>query len=199
MVPYSEERAKGVKVRDWFLELYPDNESHRKAFDLIVSDFDHACILHDRDLGDNGALKKAHWHIIVRCPHPRWMLPFARFLGVELRFLYPMDNIRNRVRYLIHLDSPTKFQYSPDDVITNIRPFVDKCFLDDEEDTEESKVLLIIDMLDEIQDVVETRQFIRLICKAGLYSVYRRSQFTFLQILKDHNRQHTVLWEQWKE
>lgn len=78
--------------------------------------------LHDRDVKEDGEMAKPHYHVIVFSEKPvRYGQILAQLrlgCGFEsLAYLQPVANLRAMMRYLVHLDSPWKAQYSTDDVI----------------------------------------------------------------------------------
>lgn len=110
------------KFRSFAGTLYPDSESYdcEQLLSIIRSKFiDWAYILHDRDTDDNGELKKPHIHWIGRAT-PRTLSVVSNFLGLPENDIEVVKNFDNMVMYLIHLNDIDKFQYSPDDVETNL-------------------------------------------------------------------------------
>jgi hypothetical protein len=85
-------------------------DTHMKAF---ISP------LHDRDVDENGEIKKAHYHIVVVADGPisksradKIIEPFGGTKSAE----YIMS-LTGYVRYLAHMDSPEKAQYDPTEII----------------------------------------------------------------------------------
>lgn len=110
------------KFRSFAGTLYPDSESYdcEKLLSTIRSKFiDWAYILHDKDTDENGVLKKPHIHWVGRAT-PRCLSVVANFLGLPENDIEVVKNFDNMVMYLIHLNDIDKFQYSPDDVETNL-------------------------------------------------------------------------------
>lgn len=110
------------KFRSFAGTLYPDSESYdcELLLSVIRSKFiDWAYILHDMDTDDNGVLKKPHIHWVGRAT-PRFLSVVANFLGLPENNIEVVRNFDNFVCYLIHLNDIDKYQYSPDDVETNI-------------------------------------------------------------------------------
>lgn len=71
--------------------------------------------LHDRDVTEDGALKKPHWHVELYFGGKKsvsQVLDLVKDLGVE--HVETLNDIKAYTRYLAHLDSPDKFQYSPE-------------------------------------------------------------------------------------
>lgn len=110
------------KFRSFAGTLYPDSESYdcEQLLSVIRSKFiDWAYILHDKDTDEHGVLKKAHIHWVGRAT-PRSLSVVANFLGLPENNIEVVKNFDNTVCYLIHLNDIDKFQYSPDDVESNI-------------------------------------------------------------------------------
>lgn len=110
------------KFRSFAGTLYPDSESYdcETLLSTIRSKFiDWAYILHDKDVAANGELKKPHIHWVGRAT-PRCLSVVSNFLGLPENDIEVVKNFDNMVMYLIHLNDIDKFQYSPDDVETNL-------------------------------------------------------------------------------
>lgn len=110
------------KFRSFAGTLYPDSESYdcETLLSTIRSKFiDWAYILHDKDVNENGELKKPHIHWVGRAT-PRCLSVVSNFLGLPENDIEVVKNFDNMVMYLIHLNDIDKFQYSPDDVETNL-------------------------------------------------------------------------------
>lgn len=110
------------KFRSFAGTLYPDSESYdcETLLSTIRSKFiDWAYILHDKDVDEKGELKKSHIHWVGRAT-PRCLSVVSNFLGLPEHDIEVVKNFDNMVMYLIHLNDIDKFQYSPDDVETNL-------------------------------------------------------------------------------
>lgn len=110
------------KFRSFAGTLYPDSESYdcETLLSTIRSKFiDWAYILHDKDVNENGELKKSHIHWVGRAT-PRCLSVVSNFLGLPENDIEVVKNFDKMVMYLIHLNDIDKFQYSPDDVETNL-------------------------------------------------------------------------------
>lgn len=110
------------KFRSFAGTLYPDSESYdcETLLSTIRSKFiDWAYILHDKDVDEKGELKKPHIHWVARAT-PRCLSVVSNFLGLPENDIEVVKNFDNMVMYLIHLNDIDKFQYSPDDVETNL-------------------------------------------------------------------------------
>ena len=111
------------KFRSFAGTLYPDSESYdcELLLSTIRSKFiDWAYILHDKDVDEKGELKKPHIHWVGRAT-PRSLSVVSNFLGLPENDIEVVKNFDNMVMYLIHLNDIDKFQYSPDDVESNLQ------------------------------------------------------------------------------
>ena len=111
--------------RIWEVVVYPDSESYNASEVLakVTQYFSHWCyILHDKDIDNDGTLKKAHYHVYGKLDTPRIPNSVANALGVGVASLRVVSSWRGAVRYLVHLDNPDKFQYSVDDIVSNFDP-----------------------------------------------------------------------------
>lgn len=107
-----------MKSRYWGAITYP--ESMPADWIEIVDEFGIGvyAALHDRDLTKDGSPKKEHFHFIFCFDGPTTYnraLSLAAQLGAST--VKPLNSLRGSVRYLIHLDSPSKAQYCEDDVL----------------------------------------------------------------------------------
>lgn len=120
----------------WFVAvIQSDSHEQMEVFRWIVKDRQYKCIwiLHDRDtyeeeytrtmpdgtekLFEAGAIKPAHYHIIVHTPLNTYAKTLSKRFGNYVNFLECRDRI-NYAFYLTHdtFDSRNKYHYSPEDV-----------------------------------------------------------------------------------
>ena len=112
------------KSRTFLGVLYPDSESYdcSAVLERLSCLFDEwAYIVHDSDSDENGELKKAHIHWVGRLENATSLLAIAdsKHLGVNPNSIEYCKNFKFAVRYLIHKDSPDKFQYQQDSIKSN--------------------------------------------------------------------------------
>lgn len=121
--------------RKFELVLYPDSESYNidSVLSSALSYFPTwAYCLHDSDTLDDGTSKKAHIHFLGKLDDVRSPDVICRDLQVPINSIANVKNWKAACRYLVHLDSPTKFQYSFDDVISSF-PILSFFSLSDDE------------------------------------------------------------------
>ena len=102
--------------------LYPDSTSYScdAKMLLIKTHFpEWAFCLHDKDEAEDGTLKKPHIHWVGRFQNQRTLATVASRLDMPEHDIEVCKSWKKAVRYLVHLDSPDKFQYSHDAVDAN--------------------------------------------------------------------------------
>ena len=109
--------------------LYPDSITYdfNTVLVLIKNKFkEWAMCVHDKDVDDDGNIKKLHLHWVGRCD-PRKISSCAKILGLKPNEIEKGRDFKSLVQYLIHFNDHDKFQYSVDSVETNI-PDISKYF-----------------------------------------------------------------------
>lgn len=121
--------------RKFELVLYPDSESYdidSVLFSALSYFSTWAYCLHDSDTNDDGSPKKDHIHFVGKLDDVRSPEVVCRDLSIPINSISNIKNWKAACRYLVHLDSPTKFQYSFDDVISSF-PILSFFSLSDDE------------------------------------------------------------------
>ena len=107
-----------ARTRNFATVVYTESASENWR-DLLASNYVPAFIspLHDRDIQDNGELKKPHYHIMIMFDSVKTSEQakevFKSFGGVGCEVL---KSSRAYARYLCHLDDKDKVQYKIEDV-----------------------------------------------------------------------------------
>lgn len=88
---------------------------------------EYAFILHDKDMDDNGEIKKAHYHLYLKLTSKKRISTLyndiVRILGKEATQPFLIQNLTNErsfQRYLIHADDLDKYQYSLTEIVSNL-------------------------------------------------------------------------------
>jgi len=109
-----------TKTRSFATIVYP--ESAIENWLEIISTLKINCFvspLHDKDINEDGTIKKAHYHVQFIFDGPKTLKQCIEIankingVGIEL-----VNSVRGMARYLCHLDNPEKAQYSPEDIKT---------------------------------------------------------------------------------
>ena len=111
----------------------------------------YAYILHDKDTNEDGILKEPHYHIILITYNPktvsavrRWFYGWVDSDGKDINTLaQKCIDVYNAYDYLFHKHNPDKFQYNPDDIVSN-----DKChFLGSAESDIDNATQMLFDLV----------------------------------------------------
>lgn len=179
------------------LLLYPDNESHVNALDLLSKSYDYCGILHDKDkwtaedelknsTHKDGELKKSHYHIVVRTKNATWNTALVKDLGIEEKFCEQAKNVDRALQYLIHYNEPDKTQYSIEDTFGSLHTRLRESILK-EEKSEGEKVFELLDYIENYPDKISIKKFATYCASNGYWSEFRRSATIFLKVIDEHN------------
>ena len=167
--------------RKFELILYPDSESYDidTALSSAISYFPMwAYCLHDSDITDDGSPKKDHIHFLGKLDDVRSPDVVCRDLQLPINSIANVKSWKAACRYLVHLDSPTKFQYSIDDVFSSF-PILSFFSLPDEEQARR-----ILDYLS-IHKYCSFSSLTRWALDNGCYSGLRRGFAIWSQVLRE--------------
>ena len=181
---------KKFKSRSYCLVLYEEDETHRKAIEIIKQNYDYAMICHDKDIDEaSGELKKVHYHIVLRFDNPKWNTALSSELGIEPNYIQESRSLKRSLLYLIHFYDENKYQYSVNCVEGPLKKRLEE-FLQNEGKTESEKVLEILEEIDSIDFSIDIRVFVKKKKKKGYWDVFRRSTGIFIRYLDEHNHDY---------
>ena len=176
--------APRYKAKTHLVELYTDSDSWNSAYDKLLLMDNVAYIHHNAD----GC--KEHIHAVVCTVNQTYNTSLAKQLGIECKWIQQVKDRNSILRYLIHLDNPDKHQYQEEEVLFTSKYMEDlfktACNVGVKE-SEDSKVIRLLDMLDGMHERLTYTQFVRLACENGLYDVVRRSNYLMCKILDEYN------------
>lgn len=190
--------------RSFIALLYPDDARYPSQRSVISSRYRFVGILHDRDIDNDGILKKPHEHIILRLPsgNPTSLLSVANSLSMDFTEVRSDDgtllrldgckvqvcnSYRSSCRYLLHADDQDQYQYLVSDLfgddfmIKDVKKFVSHNTLDE-------KVLELFDLIDSVHAYISRPDLARMAAGAGLYSAFRAVPSWIMEpYLESHN------------
>ena len=111
-----------IRDRKFEFVLYPDSESYNidSVLGSAIAYFPTwAYCLHDSDISEDGSPKKPHIHFLGKLDDVRSPGVVCRDLQLPVSSISNVKSWKAACRYLVHLDSPTKFQYPFDDVVSS--------------------------------------------------------------------------------
>lgn len=176
---------KNAKSRNFNLVLYPEDNTHRNALEIIKRKYNHAYILHDKDYDENGELKKPHYHVVITFPNARYQLSIASELQIDANYLEKTSSLESSLLYLIHYNESDKYPYDINEVkgtlLTKLNNLINSNGYD-----EGLIIQVIIEYIDN-QDYITIRDFMLWTSINGYYPTYRRSQYNINALIKEHN------------
>lgn len=174
------------RVRNIELILWSKEELDR-CIDIVETEYiDYAYILHDKDIDDEGKIKKPHYHFRVFAVYQRTITAWATFFKVMPNDIQILENKRRSIRYLIHMDSPKKYQYSLLDVVTNIVD-IDYYFNEDKS-SEDTQLQNIFGYISAIQTYIYFREIKDYVLQNNYWGAYRRYYSIIKDVIIEHNR-----------
>lgn len=179
--------VKNDRSKYWCLVLYPrEDPKHEKALDYIISNYKYAFIEHNKDIDENGSLKKKHTHVVISFNNYKWRNSLSEELEIQPNYLEKVRNLESVLKYLIHFNDIKKYQYKIDDVCGNLKEKLIQYIKNDKED-ENDKLINLLDYIDSSYTYISLSSFVRYCCKIGYYDIYRRSASTFIRLIDEHN------------
>ena len=174
------------RSRVHMLLLYPENEQHRLAVEKIQSSYDYALILHNRDVSENGEIKKEHWHCVLRFNQAVWSSALCKDLGIEHNYIENVKKFDNAIQYLIHYNDSDKVQYNVDEVKGNLKQKLVES-INKIEKSEGEKVVELIEYIEKQDKKISIKAFASFCAQQGYWSEFRRSATIFIKIIDEHN------------
>ena len=124
--PSKNKEVKEIKVKDnrtrsWTFVLYPESapEHWRDILDELHIQWVESP-LHDKDINATGETKKPHWHILLIFNGKK---SYEQIKEITDSLNAPIPerchDCKAMVRYMAHLDNPSKFQYKISDIIAH--------------------------------------------------------------------------------
>lgn len=175
------------RSRNYRMLLYPEDASHSLAIEkLQAGQFRFVAILHDKDIDEDGTLKKPHWHVVVKFPQPRWNTAVAKEFGIEENYIMSCESLDGAILYLVHAEHPDKYQYEASEAFGTLLPSLNKLLAEDDEG---SRVLEIVKLIDDSPGKCGYREILVKSCNAGLYGEFRRLGSGVKWLIDEHNEE----------
>lgn len=191
----STEKNKSKKSKVFGFILWYDNPQHMEYLKQMAEDRRCVGICHDKDVKDDGEVKKTHAHVLMCLQNPTTEGGALKYYpNMESNNIYTVDSKRGQGRYLLHLDNPEKIQYREEDLFGNVS-LIKKYLRDD--DSESRELLHIIQHIEESIDRVNDSDVLRWALEEKYYSAYRRNAYMIARIIDQFNNQRK--WEKNRE
>lgn len=145
------------RSRNFSLVLYQnENEKDMETLTYIINNFEYAYCIHDKDIWENdvvneqgeivhkkGELKKEHTHVIINLKNARTIKSMTDELDINY---IETCNFYASARYLIHLGYPNKYQYTAQDIKTNMETRINNALKRDY-NSEEQDARILLDFI----------------------------------------------------
>lgn len=177
------------RSRVHFILLYPDDATHVEALETIKQSYDFACILHDKDVDENGEIKKAHWHVVLRFQQATWSSAICKNLGIDHRYIEDVKKFDNAMLYLIHYNDDNKVQYDATEVFGNLAPRLVE-IINKGEKTEGEKVIEMLKYIEDKGGYVTVTEFAKYCAFNGYWAEFRRAGAIVCKIIEENNKRY---------
>ncbi len=168
---------------NWCIQLYPDNENHTKALELIEQNYQEYAWIKHRPESDE---KKEHIHVVIHFKNYRWNTALAEELNIELNMFQKCRGLDNALLYLVHFREPEKIQYSLDEVHGFYRRRLDRLIQSDGKDKADI-ASDIVGWINEQPNEIKRNQLFYYCVSNGYYGELVRGANLFFSILSEHN------------
>lgn len=187
-----EEKVKIEKVienyrsRTFGLLLYPDDPTHVKALEEVKS-YEYAYINHDKDIDEEGKLKKAHWHVVLTSKNAIWAIALSKSLGIKPNYIQKIRNFDSSLEYLLHLnEGEEKALYNIEEVKGPLKKRL-IMIMNKGDKLEGEKVIELLDHIQSQGSKIRITNFARDCAKMGYWDVFRRSAMIYMKVIEEHN------------
>ena len=163
------------------------DDSLPKPIEEIINDLQgyilsYAYILHDKDLKEDGSLKKAHYHVLLFFNKRIRVTTLAKMFGVAPNLIQSVSNYIGIIQYMTHIGHKDKTQYCVQD-IQYFNLDVENCINNFRETgtLESDSILIIISAID--NDIINNFSDLLKYChELSMWSVFKSNY----QIIKDY-------------
>lgn len=145
-----EEKIKRKKLRKIGMILYKESCDIEECLNTLQKSYvvqKYAYIEHNKDVDENGELKKSHYHLYLYFPKQQDVAPIMKIFNVN--HIEAIQDEDATIRYFIHKNNPEKYQYEIDDIKTNFD--IRKCFTIGKDENEEQEVMDLLKILNYIE------------------------------------------------
>lgn len=114
----------------------------------------YVCILHDKDVNEDGSARSPHYHILCTFAQNKSFNSVASLVeSSQNTFVQQLQDVGGAFAYLTHQNNPEKFQYNADDLISdNLDYWLDK--IPDYENKSSKNDEFVDDLLSDDFDIV---------------------------------------------
>ena len=183
----------------WFaMILYPECEEHMKVLEYIkmsIDVYEYGYILHDKDLDENGELKKPHIHLMYKFPKQATAkAQFESFCGL-INHIEPIYDQSSYYQYMLHKRLADivsgKHLYDESEMICSDN-FSRKC-IGKTSKSSLNKILILYNYVRECNG--DLYSVINYAIENDLYDLYEKIQYSIIALSKDIKFYSTKTYE----
>lgn len=183
------EKIENKRYYNFNLVIYEDDERFKEQFESIQNEKEAIWIRHDKDIDDEGNLKKSHYHVVLKLKNACTISALAKRINVDDHMIEMVKKSLNGcLKYLIHYGNDDKFQYSKEEVKSNSdtlkRRFED---LVTKDIPEVEKVISIQDYIESCNDYIDFGILGKYVQKINMWDAFRRNMTYFIKLVDSHN------------
>ena len=109
-----------MNVGNYMKVIYEDDEKLTEQLETIKKTKESIWIRHDKDTTEEGGLKKAHYHVVIKLKTACTISALSKKIGVGENMIEPVKKSLNScLKYLIHFGDDTKYNYEKEEVESN--------------------------------------------------------------------------------
>lgn len=188
-----------LRKRKFSFVIWCDDKNFQKQM-IEVNESNTAWVLHDKDLDENGELKKAHVHVVLVLQNARTLKSIAdQFLlkDQEGNNCYGKINIiddkkkgkslKGAYLYLIHCNAPDKYQYSMDDIGGKLKSDAVSCIETYLNGDNDNIVLNIKTWIDNSDHYISYNEILTYCCDYGYANKLISRWYFWRGYIEEHN------------
>lgn len=143
----------------------------------------YAYIRHDKDINEETKEpKKVHYHIILHYSNCRTIKTISNLLGVPSNYINTISSLKGAIRYLVHRDYDTKYQYSMDEIVYS-QSFEDKITYAFYNQKTERDILVNMKNYIDSCHTLSMNDFMDWVLDNGYEKVYKKYYYVFKDLL----------------
>lgn len=176
------------RVRNYLGVIYEDDERFDNQLFNLSQEKDAIWIKHDKDLDDEGNVKKPHYHFVIQLKNACTLSSIAKRLEVNENMLEYVKNVNSSLKYLIHYNDDNKYNYDMNDVQSNSEK-LKRRFLDlvSKDTPETDKMVSIYEFIHKQNDYIDFNILFKYAVKNNIWDAYRRNYAIIKDLVNDHN------------
>lgn len=176
------------RVRNYLGVIYEDDKNFDNQFFNLTQEKESIWIRHDKDLNEEGEVKKPHYHFVIQLKNACTISSMAKRLEVNENMLEYVKNVNSSLKYLIHFGDDNKYNYDKEEVQSNSEK-LKRRFLDlvSKDTPETDKMIGIYEFIQGQNDYIDPNILFKYAVKNNIWDAYRRNYAIIKDLVNNHN------------